>query len=167
MADARNRSGARGLQVLAAAAAVTTAALTVAAPAPAFPVHRMLLLATMHTCDFQPVSHAIGRPGAKPLAEITSDGRIVTAHVDMDSGTPDASYVIRVIPAPHAVLGCLAGDPGIATGTLNTDDSGTGSATVQAPISRGTTGAWVAVDLPSAHSQTPTEFYSSNYIAAL
>lgn len=125
----------------------------------------MLLLANMHTCDFQLVTTQLGRTSARPFAEITSDGHIAVAHIDLTNGADDARYVVRVIPAPHATLGCLAGDPSITTGTLVTDAYGSGSVTLQAPIPAGTTGMWLAVDLPSAHSQVPAEFYSSNYIA--
>lgn len=152
---------------VAIASTLICAAVTAVAPASASPVYRTTLLATMHTCDFQPVDHAIGRSGAVPLAEITSDHHIATARVDMTAGTPDVHYVVRVIPAPHAVLGCLAGDPSIATGTLNTDEYGMGSTTLHTLIAHGTTGIWLAVDLPAPHSQTPQEFYSSNYIATV
>ncbi|WP_234791591.1 hypothetical protein [Mycolicibacterium mucogenicum] len=146
-------------------AAVSATLTTVATSASASPAHRMLLLANMHTCDFQLVTTQLGRASARPLAEITSDGHIAVAHIDVTNGADDAHYVVRVIPAPHAALGCLAGDPSITTGTLVTDAYGSGSVTLQAPIPAGTTGMWLAVDLPSAHSQVPAEFYSSNYIA--
>jgi hypothetical protein len=38
---------------------------------------------------------------------------------------------------------------------------------VQGPIASGATGAWVIVERPSDHSQTPAEFYTSEYIAAI
>ena len=138
-----------------------------AEPASASPAHRMILLAYMHTCDFQPVSHVFGRTGAEPFAEITSDGHTAVAHIDLTSATPDATYLTRMIPAPHAILGCQPGNPTITTGTLATDDRGAGTATLRANIHSGITGMWLALDLPSAHSQTPQEFYSSNYIASV
>ncbi len=125
----------------------------------------MLLLPNMHTCDFQLVTTQLGRPGAKLFAEITSARYAAVAHIDMTNGSDNAQYVVRVIPAPHTGLGCMPGDRGIATGTLATDAFGSGSITLQAPIPTGTTGMWLAVDLPSAHSQIPQEFFSSNYIA--
>jgi hypothetical protein len=172
MATTQHLPGGRGRQMTAAIAVAVTfttigATLRLAASASAAGGYRMILLATMHTCDFQPVDHAIGRAGATPLAEITTDRHSASAHIDLTNGTPNVHYVVRLIPAPHAVLGCLAGDPSITTGTLRTDDSGTGSATLQAHLASGTTGMWLAVDLPSTHSQTPAEFYSSNYIATV
>lgn len=125
----------------------------------------MLLLPNMRTCDFQLVTTQLGRTGAKPFAEITSDGHTAVAHIDLSNGADNAQYVVRVIPAPHAVLGCMSGDRGITTGTLFTDAFGSGSTTLQAPISTGTTGMWLAVDLPSPHSQIPQESFSGNYVA--
>ena len=95
------------------------------------------------------------------------EGVSVVAHIEMTNGADSAQYVVRMIPAPHAQLGCLAGDRGITTGALATDEFGNGSLTLQAAMSPGTTGVWLAVDLPAAHSQVPREFYSSNYIAAV
>lgn len=153
------------LRAAAVAAAMSAALTSTAASAAASPAHRMFLLANMHTCDFQLVTTQLGRPGAKLFAEITSDGYTAVAHIDMTNGADNAQYVVRVIPAPHAVLGCMPGDHGITTGTLAADAFGSGSITLQAPIPTGTTGMWLAVDLPSPHSQIPQEFFSSNYIA--
>jgi hypothetical protein len=148
-----------------AAVAPATAALAGAAPASAATVHRMTLFTAMYTCDFQHLDYvSFAHPGTS-TAEITSDGNTAVAHINMTSGTNDAQYVVRLIPAPHGAMGCQAGDPSITTGALQTDSFGNGSATVQAPVRSGATGMWVAVDLPSAHSQTPSESYSSNFIA--
>lgn len=144
-----------------------SAMIALATPAMASPAHRMLLLANMHTCDFQLVTSPEGHPGAKPLAEISSDGHVAVARVDMTSGARNVQYLVRMIPAPHPPLGCLPGDPSIVTGALQTDDSGTGTATIRMAVAPGVTGMWLAVDLPSVHSQTPQEFYSSNYIASV
>ena len=154
-------------RAIAVSAAMSVALTMTATSASASPTHRMFLLANMHTCDFQLVTTQLGRASAKPFAEINSDGHIVTAHIDLANGADDARYVARVIPAPHAVLGCLAGDPSITTGILVTDAYGSGGVTLRAPIPAGATGMWLAVDLPSAHSQVPEEFYSSNYIATV
>ncbi|MGX9672532.1 hypothetical protein [Mycobacterium sp. HM-7] len=152
---------------LAAIALTAAAVVTAATPAAASPVHRMFLLPNMHTCDFQLVTSPLGRAGAKSFAEIRSDGRAVVAHIDMTNGADRTRYVVRMIPAPHARLGCLAGDRGITTGTLDTDEFGNGSLTLQAQISSRITGIWLAVDLPGTQSQVPREFYSSNYIASV
>lgn len=160
-------SNTRCPRVAVAVAIAVAATVAGAEPAWASPAHRMLLLPNMHTCDFQPVTSQFGRAGATPFADITFDGQTAIAHLNMTQGADNAQYVVRMIPAPHAVPGCAAGDPGITTGLLSTDDFGTGSVTLQAPLARFTTGVWLAVDLPSVHSQMPQEFYSSNYIASV
>jgi hypothetical protein len=151
------------------AAITTIPALTVlAAPAhAAASAVSMPLLSNMHSCDFRQVNY-VSQPGkAEPVAQITSDGHSATARVDVKWGTPNTQYVVRLIPAPHAALGCQAGDPGVGTTTLATDASGSGSATAQTAITAGTTGVWVTMELPAAHSQTPQEFYSPTFIAAV
>lgn len=150
---------------IAVAVAATIPALTaLAAPAQAS-TSVMPLLSDMHSCDFKQVDYVSHDGKAESYAQVTSDGHTAAAHVDMKYGTPNAQYIVRLIPAPHATLGCLAGDPGIGTGTLSTDASGVGSTTVHAPIAAGTTGMWVALELPAAHSQTPQEFYSPTFVA--
>ena len=149
-----------------AAVAVALIALIAATPpAAAAPAHRMTLLPNMHTCDFQLVTSQYGHTGAQLSAQIDSDGRTATAHIDMFNGADNALYVVRMIPAPHGPLGCQAGDPGIATATLATDEWGAGNITITAPVSAGVRGLWLAVDLPSAHSQMPREFFSSDFVA--
>jgi len=170
----RNRyiAGTHGPQIAAAVAVAATIAVsitcaTAAVAEPAVPGYRVTLLPTMRACNFQQVDYAIGRASARPRAEITTAGGVVVAHIDMTDGASNTRYVVRLIPTPHPVLGCLAGDPSITTGTLLTDDTGTGGATLQASVRSGTDGVWLAVDLPALHSQTPEEFYSSSYVAAV
>lgn len=142
-------------------------ATLVAAPAEAAGTSRQTLMSRTYTCDRQPINYMKFRFPAVPTAEITSDGRTATAHIEMLDGARNAQYTVRVIPAPHASLGCLPGDPSIATGALRTDGFGNGSSTVQLSVAPGTSGVWVAVDLPQAHSQSPAEFYSSDFVASV
>lgn len=147
-----------------ALAAAALPALTALA-APAHAASTQLLLTEMRSCDFNHVDYAHTPGKALPYAHITSDGHTATARVDIRQATPNARYVVRLIPAPHAKLGCQAGDPSVGTATLDTDGAGTGSATAQVPIGTGVSGMWVAVDLPAPYSQTPTEFYTSTFTA--
>jgi hypothetical protein len=169
MARSRYLPGARdgGLTAAAATIAVAACGATAAFAEPAAPDYRMALLPTMRACNFQQVEHVSGRTWARPRAEITTAGGVVVARVDITDGASNARYVVRLIPAPHPTLGCLAGDPSITTGAMVTDDNGTGSAMLQSQVASGVTGVWLAVDLPALHSQTPEEFYSSNYVAVL
>ncbi|MEZ0053355.1 hypothetical protein ABIA30_004384 [Mycobacterium sp. MAA66] len=153
---------------IAALAVCTTVPTALAAPASAAQTHRMTLFANMRSCSFQQVEYAKFAGMTSPLAaEITSDGHTAVARVDMTAGTVNAQYIVRLIPAPYAALGCGTGDPGITSSALNTDEMGVGSTTLQTAIAPGTTGMWIAVDRPSAHSQAPREFYSTNFIAAV
>ena len=156
-----------GTTIAAAVAATIPALAALAAPAHASTAVVMPLLSDMHSCDFQQVDYVSHDGKAESYAQVTSDGHTAVAHVDVKYGTPNVRYVVRLIPAPHAALGCLAGDPGIGTATLSTDAYGIGSAMVQAPIAAGTTGMWVALELPAAHSQTPQEFYSPTFVARI
>ncbi len=153
-----------------AALAVCTAlpaATAVAAPAQAATAHRMTLMSRTYACDRQPINYMKFRFPAALTAEVTSEGRTAVAHIEMLDGARDAQYSVRLIPAPHATLGCLPGDPSIGTAALSTDGWGNGSSTVQLSVAPGTTGVWVAVDLPSPHSQSPAEFYSSDFVASV
>jgi hypothetical protein len=55
--------------------------------------------------------------------------------------------------------------PGVGTAGLDTDGAGAGAVTLQTPAPAGTTGAWVFLDRPGEYSQTPVEFYTSDFIA--
>lgn len=101
------------------------------------------------------------------IAEVGASGSTVFAHVEAAQAPPNTHYGVRIIQTPRASIGCAPGDPGVITGGLQVDDAGRGSVTVQGPIASGKTGAWVIVDLPADNSQTPAEFYTSEYIASI
>ena len=128
------------------------AGCTVAAPAQAAGTSRQTLMSRTYTCDRQPINYMKFRFPAVPTAEITSDGRTATAHIEMLDGARNAQYTVRVIPAPHASLGCLPGDPSIATGALSTDGFGNGSSTVQLSVAPGTSGVWPTTSVSATPS---------------
>ena len=68
---------------------------------------------------------------------------------------------------PRTQLTCNAGDPGVIAGEFQTDASGAGAVKLSGPIQSGATGAWIVLDRPAYNSQTPAEFYTSNFVAAL
>ncbi len=117
-------------------------------------------------CDFSK-NLPVPTPGfGTALALITSAGSSVTANVTLISGSPDAHYDVLLIQVPRpSASTCGPGDPGTAAGSLNTDGAGSGSANVQDHIRPGTTGVWVNVQRPAEHSQSPAEFYTSDFIA--
>jgi hypothetical protein len=96
----------------------------------------------------------------------TSSGSLVTT-IDMATALPDTHYDVRVIQVPRSPMGCAAGAPGVIVGGLQTDAAGVGSTTFQGPIQSGATGAWVIVERPSGSSQTPAEFYSSEFATSI
>lgn len=99
-------------------------------------------------------------------AVINRTGSGVSADVSMFYGTPDSHFDVVLIEAPRpSSATCGPGDPGTAAGGFNTDGAGAGAVTVQDHPRSGTTGVWLTVRRPSDHSQTPAEFYSSDFIA--
>lgn len=90
-------------------------------------------------------------------------GSVVTT-IDMATATPNTHYDVRVIQVPRSPMGCAAGAPGVIVGGLQTDATGAGTTTVRGPIESGATGAWVMVERPSDSSQTPAEFYSTDFV---
>jgi hypothetical protein len=61
----------------------------------------------------------------------------------------------------------VVGDSGVTAGGIDTDGAGSGTLTLQDAISANTTGAWVFIERPSAHSQSPIEFLTSDIIAPI
>jgi hypothetical protein len=148
-----------------AALASLTAPVTLAPPASAAV---MPLRSTFRACDHTPLHwvNAVGYARATANLSNTGSGTIV-ATVDMATAEPDTHYDIRVIQMPLASTNCGPGAPGVLVGGLQTNAVGAGTATVQGAAASGTTGAWVIVDRPAYNSQTPAEFYTSEYIAAI
>jgi hypothetical protein len=91
----------------------------------------------------------------------------VVAQVQLIAAEPQAHYNVRLIQSPRTSVGCAAGDAGVAAGGIDTDGSGAGTLTLQDTIAANTTGAWVFIDRPSPHSQTPIDFYTSDVIAPI
>ena len=92
----------------------------------------------------------------------------VTADVHLAVGKPNTPYNVRLIQVPRpASQPCNAGDPGVATGVLNTDGVGTGAVTVQDSVRSGATGAWVFIEGPPDPGEIRGEFYTSDLITSL
>lgn len=117
------------------------------------------------SCDFAPRLPVPITGFGEGNAVIRSTGSTVSAEVQLYA-RPDTHYDVVLIQAPQASsTPCGPGDPGTATGSINTDGAGFGTVTVSGGIRPGTTGAWVSVERPGEHSQTPAEYYSSDNIA--
>jgi hypothetical protein len=119
-------------------------------------------------CDFN--SNLRGGPSgvgrATALVHIT--GSEVIADVVMVTAIPDTAYDVRVIQMPRsAAAGCNAGDPGVIGGVLVTDGTGAGGVSIHSPIVSGATGAWMYITRPGEFTQTPAEFYTSDFVVAI
>jgi hypothetical protein len=119
-------------------------------------------------CDFSTNTH-IGPTGfARPTALVRSTGPDVIADVQIATAIPDTPYDVRVIQMPRSsASGCNAGDPGVIAGVLLTDDGGAGSLTLRGPVASGATGAWMFISRPGEFSQTPAEFYTSDFVVPI
>jgi hypothetical protein len=135
--------------------------------APSASAAEMPMTGQWRACDFskQKWVEAVGY--ARPTAHLTNDSGTLRATIDINTAVPYTHYDVRVIQTPRASIGCAPGAPGVITGGLQTDGVGAGTATVQGAVAPGATGAWVIVERPSDHSQTPAEFYTSDYVAPI
>ncbi|WP_235009636.1 hypothetical protein [Mycobacterium sp. 3519A] len=119
-------------------------------------------------CDFSGNTH-IGPTGyAGPTATVRRAGGEVVADVQVVRAIPGTVYVVGLVQMPHSsAVGCNPGDPGVISGVLTADGLGNGSVTIRGPIASGTTGAWMYLSRPGYLSQTPEEFYTSDFVAKL
>jgi hypothetical protein len=119
-------------------------------------------------CDFSANTH-IGPTGyAGPSALVRSTGTEVLADVQVVRAIPGTVYVVGLVQMPHSsAVGCNPGDPGVISGVLTADDVGNGSVTLRGPIAPGATGAWMYVSRPGYLSQTPDEFYTTDFVASI
>jgi hypothetical protein len=81
------------------------------------------------------------------------------------SGDPGTHFDVGLIqePLPSSAT-CGPGDPGTAFTGMDTDAAGGGTVTIQDTIRQGTTGVWVIIERPDAHSQNPAEVYTSEHV---
>lgn len=153
--------------------ALTTALVAAAPPAAATPTEsgtRVPLKGFMRRCDGSQI-----RLGAPPMfgnegtasAVIRATGGTVVADVQLvDTGALNAHFDVGLIQVPRPPgAPCGPGTPGTVYGSLDTDAAGRATTTLRDGIRPGTTGVWVLVQRPSAHSQDPINFYTSEFIA--
>lgn len=124
----------------------------------------MPLTAEWRACDNTVVPYVNAVGYARATAYVGTTGSNVSATIDIDTALPNTRYDVRLIQTPRSSLGCGLGAPGVIVGSLQTDAVGHGSTTVAGPIQSGATGAWVSVERPAEYSQTPAEFYNSQYV---
>jgi hypothetical protein len=164
----RRRTG--FLRITAAMGGVAALAFT-AAPAVAAPSGsptRLPFSPTLRICDHSASSYVSARGFATGEAFVTSSGSDVTADVHMATATPNTAYNVRLVQLPRPSWStCSAGDAGTAVGVINTDGAGNGTVTLQDHIQPGATQVWIAIERPDPYSQTPAEFYTSDFAATI
>ena len=127
------------------------------------------LTSIFRACDQSKIQYVPPAGNGNSQAFIGTGGTsTVTADVRLAVGKPNTPYNVRLIQVPRpASQPCNAGDPGVATGVLNTDGVGTGAVTVQDTVRSGATGAWVFIEGPPDPGEIRGEFYTSDLITSL
>ena len=155
-------------KALAVAASLVATSSAIASATPPSGSSTVPLLSRWRACDFTQAKWVNAVGDARATAYVGTSGQsTVVAQVDIETALPNTQYDVRIIQMPRPSIGCAPGDPGVITGVLATDGAGAGSVTLQGPVASGKTGAWVIVERPSATSQTPAEFYTSEFVAAI
>lgn len=121
--------------------------------------------AVYRLCDFTGKTYISPRGYGQAVAFVGTSQHQVVADVQLFTARADTRYNVRLIQTPRPSLTCAGGDPGVLATTMDTDATGAATLTLKAPMLPGTTGAWVFIDLGSEFSQTPEEFYTSDFMA--
>ena len=122
----------------------------------------------LRTCDFSTNLHAGPSGVGRTTALVHTTGSEVIADVVMVTAIPDTAYDVRVIQMPRSsAAGCNPGDPGVTGGVLFTDGAGAGGISIHSPVVAGATGAWMYVTRPGEFTQTPAEFYTSDFVVPI
>jgi hypothetical protein len=133
-------------------------------------VTRVALDADLKDCDFSLTRNPPMIPSpmlGTGWVEIIHTGSSAVAQVHLDvPNEPGAHYSVGLIEEPRSSSAtCGPGDPGTSFTGLDTDAAGVGTATVHDGLRSGTTGVWVIIERPNAHSQDPAEYYTSEFLA--
>jgi hypothetical protein len=155
--------------VVAMSAASTVSAQTAAAGPPGSGGATFVAFAQIfRRCDFSANTHVGPTGNASPSALVRKTGAGVVADVQVVRAIPGTVYVVGLVQMPHSsAVGCNPGDPGVISGVLTADGSGNGSVTLSGSIAPGATGAWMYVSRPGYLSQTPAEFYTSDFVVPI
>jgi hypothetical protein len=119
-------------------------------------------------CDFSANTHTGPTAYARPIAYVHRSGSEVIADVQIATAIPNTPYDVRLIQMPRSsATSCNPGDPGVSGALLWTDAVGGGGVTVRGPIASGATGVWLYITRPGEFSQTPAEFYTTDFVARI
>lgn len=123
----------------------------------------------LRACDFTPISDRASTDRASATAVIHNNGGSVSADVHFaEPGAPNTHYDVALIQAPRASNApCDGPGPGVAVGSLNTDGAGIANTTVSDGLRSGTTGVWLFIRQANPYSQSPQEFYTSDFKASV
>jgi hypothetical protein len=156
--------GTMAAMVVAMPAALTAGAATAGAEEATFVAFAQML----RRCDFSADTH-VGPAGyARPTAVVHRSGSQLSADVQIATAIPNTPYDVRLIQLPRSsAAGCNPGDPGVIAAVLWTDGAGAGSVTLRGPVASGATGAWMSISRPGEFSQTPAEFYTSDFVLSI
>lgn len=124
----------------------------------------------LRRCDFSRVGVAPKVPSpmlGTGSAVIRTSGSKAVAEVHLyDEPEPGTHLDVGLIQMPRPSSStCGPGDPGTAFAGMDIDAAGSGTTTVQDTIRPGTTGVWVIVERANGNSQSPAEFYTSEFVA--
>ena len=138
-----------------------------AAAIPASAATTVPLRSILRACDFSPLPGGAAQNRAAASAVVRVSGGRVSADVQIsEPGTPGAHFDVALIQMPHAsTSSCNAPGPGVAVAGVDSDGAGQASTTVQDGLRSGTTGVWLFIQRPSPVSQTPAEYYTSDFVA--
>ena len=120
-------------------------------------------------CDFSmmstvPMEQSPDLGTGSALIHTAGSRAIAEVHL-VDAPDPGTHFDVGLIQEPRpASATCGPGDPGTAFTGMDTDAAGSGTVTIQDNIRQGTTGVWVIIERPNAHSQNPAEFYTSEFV---
>lgn len=134
---------------------------------------RVPLRAIQRACDFSAITDSLPGPGemnARGTAYVhTAVSDTVLAKMRfVNTDQPNTHYDVGLIEVPRPSSSpCGPGAAGTAHGGLDTDAAGRATVTFQSGIRPGATGVWVAVQRPEPHSQTPVEYYTSDFVTSV
>ncbi|SOX56612.1 hypothetical protein MAAFP003_5320 [Mycobacterium ahvazicum] len=151
-------------------AAMSTVATTGIATAGAEAGTTVVLDSKLRRCDFSLVSTVPMVPqsalGTGSVIVHSAGGKAIAEVHLSDAPEPGAHFDVGLIQEPRPGSGgCGPGDPGTAFSGMDTDPAGGATVTVSDTIRPGTTGVWVVIQRPNPHSQSPAEFYTSEFVA--
>ena len=159
----------RVLNIVAAMVVATPTVLTVGVGTASAEGTTFLSFAqTFRRCDFSARTYTGPTGYGRPTAVVHNTGAEVIADVQIATALPNTPYEVRVIQVPRSsASSCNPGDPGVIGGVLLTDGAGAGSVTVRGPVASDATGAWMYISRPGEFSQTPAEFYTTDFVLLL